>query len=205
MARVTWEYAALYYLNWWLRYDRNYRTELGSSDPERQRIALCRAAAAYGVARNVAKAYDEGRGIARLLPVRDALMKVPRSSVQTSNVSQAVGRFRDRVSTIYGGADVLSLSTKFLWLRFRSPVRIYDRNVGASLGHSGRNIADYYATWGAEYAQAKEDIRAACDRLPELSEFCIDPAATPTDVAGIVNTAWFHERVFDIYHWHAGG
>jgi len=70
MPAITFDYAALYYLNWWLKYDRHYCVALKSSDPETQRAALVKAAAVYRVARNPRLEHDkEGHRLATALQI----------------------------------------------------------------------------------------------------------------------------------------
>lgn len=202
MACVSWEYAALYYLNWWLRHDSRYRSALRAADPDKQQWAVQQAAVRYGVARNLPTRCDKERGLERLEPVREVLMDVPACKVNRTNVAAVVSDFSQRVSAKYDRADVLSLATKFLWLRFRSPVLVYDRNVSASLGYKGRDFAEYSRIWRAEYERVAERVNNACVRLPELSDFCFDPSATSGSVAAIAGKRWFKERVFDVCHWH---
>jgi hypothetical protein len=204
MMHITWEYAALYYLNWWQRYDEPYRLALESNDPERQRLALCRAAVRYGVARNLPLASDVHLDFNRLEPATEALMSVSKIDIEGERMVQTIYRLRDVISEIYGAKDLLSLTTKFLWLRFRGTVRIYDRNVCSSLGHTDRDLEAYYQVWNQQYNDCSFLIADACSLLPNIVAFSVDSSATKESVEAIANKSWFHERVFDIYHWHTG-
>jgi hypothetical protein len=205
MPKVTFEYSALYYLNWWLVRDRKYCAAFAATDREAQLKALREAAIAYRVARNLPLEHDFDIGIPRLQPVLDAINGAARLDFDGSDITPNILRIRDAISREYGGNDLLSVTTKFLWLRFQHPIIIYDGNVRRALGALDADLADFYAKWTAEYRKVLNHIQAACGLLPKVQGFCVDPTTgTPHYIATIAATNWFQERVFDVYLWHAG-
>lgn len=205
MATVTFEYSALYYLNWWLVRDREYCSGFEGTNTQSQLEVLRKAAVAYRVARNLPLAYDLDAGFPRLQPVLDAINAATRSSIEGSNLVPGILRVRDAISRVYGGDDLLSVTTKFLWLRFKRPIIIYDGNARRALRAVDSDLQDFYSKWRAEYQCVQDQLRAACDLLPRLEKFCIDTdIGTAAYIKCVADTDWFRERVFDIYLWHTG-
>jgi len=132
MPAITFDYAALYYLNWWLKYDRHYCAALKSSDPEMQRAALVKAAAVYRVARNLRLEHDkEGHRLATALQI---IGKPDPREFKGAKLVLAVDTVRKQLREAYKRKDLLSLTTKFLWLRLQTPIVIYDPNARQALG-----------------------------------------------------------------------
>lgn len=205
MPSVTFEYSALYYLNWWLARDSKYCAAFTAHDEEAQLEVLREAAIAYRVARNLPLEYDSAAGFPRLQPVLSALNGAARSSFDGSNLVPSILQIRDAISQAYGGNDLLSATTKFLWLRFQHPIIIYDGNARRALGALDADLADFYEKWNIAYGKVLNQIQAACAVLPQVQKFCVDPVSgTPDHITTIASTAWFQGRVFDVYLWHVG-
>ena len=102
--------------------------------------------------------------------------------------------------------EILSLMTKIMWLKFRRPIIIYDKNCRSALGfRSVPGLTQYYDRWLFQYKLFKDDIRMACDALPEQRQFAIDGSTVSKEtVERIVSAEWFRQRVFDMYLWHGG-
>ena len=205
MPNVTLEYSALYYLNWWLVRDRKYCAAFAGTDQDTQLGALREASIAYRVARNLPLEYDSAVGIPRLQPVLNAINGATRSVFDGPDIISNIFRVRDAISQEYGGNDLLSLTTKFLWLRFQHPIIIYDGNARRALGTIDADLEDFYVKWRIEYQKVLNQIQIACALLPDVRKFCVDPVnGTPDYIRMISSTEWFQERVFDVFLWHAG-
>ena len=201
---VGFKYCALYYLNQWISKDRGFCGALASQNELEQLTGLASAAAFYRVARNLPEHHDVGKKFRRYEPVL-RIICAQQGTLSAETVLPRVKAVRDRISKEYGGRGVLSLTTKFLWLRFRSPVIIYDSQVRTALGTRPGNIDDYYTRWRETFEKHAGDISAACGSLSKVREYCIEPEAiTVGDVATAASQRWFQERVLDVYLWHRG-
>ncbi len=205
MSAFTFEYCALYYLNWWLTRDRTYIKALTGDDPLVKADALVEAAAQYRVARNLPLAYDVHIGVPRLKPILVAVTQARREDFEGDRLVPSILKVRDHIANQYGGHDALSLTTKFLWLQFQTPIIIYDGNARRALETADGDLGAYCLAWRTEYERRKKEILAACDALPAVRQFCVDPAeATPNYISETASTQWFQERVLDIHLWHRG-
>jgi len=196
MPTITFDYAALYYLNWWLRYDRHYCAALKSSDPETQRAALVKAAAVYRVARNLRIKHDkEGHRFATALEI---IRQPHPREFKGAQLISTVDTVRRQLCEAYKRKDLLSLTTKFLWLRLQTPIIIYDRNARQALGTKTGDLPAFYHAWKREYDKYRPQIQAACDEILHRPSIHSQGRRIHPD------THWFQERVFDSYLWHAG-
>jgi len=202
MAKVTFDYAALYYLNWWLKYDRCFCEAFEGTDKEEQRQTLVKAAAVYRVARNL-RIENDGKQ-PRLNRACEIIVKRNRSQFEGGSLVAGIEKVRDELCAVYKRKELLSLTTKFLWLRFKKPIIIYDRNARQALGTRMGDVSEFYCVWNREYARHRAEIGAVCSAHAELSRYSVDPAIKSPDVASIVHTDWFQERVFDVWLWHDG-
>ena len=109
----------------------------------------------------------------------------------------AVARLRVDLGIRYGGGDELSAATKFLWLLQRDPVIIYDSQARRALGAPVGDYDRYVSLWRSGYRENQQEIREACDALPQRSTDRIpfNRGEAPE---------WFRQRVYDIYLWLAG-
>jgi hypothetical protein len=105
-----------------------------------------------------------------------------------------------KISNKYGGHGSLSLTTKFLWLKMKSPIIIYDSRARNALGAAPDNLADFYARWRKKFDVCEQQIRDACTSLSELHKYTRVPK---TYIAKVTAHRWFRERVFDVYLWHS--
>ena len=205
MPLVTFEYSALHYLNQWLLRDRKFCDALSGSDESAQLEALREAATFYGVARNLPLEHDFHIGLPRLRPVLDVIASLSPGDFAEPHLIPKVLEVRDELSKAYGGNDLLSLTTKFLWLRLQRPIIIYDGNSRRSLKATDGDLLDFYSKWRDRFRQNRTAIQDACSLLPGIHRFSIDPVlATPQYISTVASTEWFQERVFDIYLWYEG-
>jgi hypothetical protein len=203
---VTLEYAAIYYLNWWLDKDRRFCAALAGDDRALKMKALREAASVYGVARNLPTRHDTGLGLSRMEPLLEVVSNVEHVPLRDRELIDALLAVRDKIAEAYGQDNLLSLTTKLLWLKFKRPVVIYDGNCRRALGTRVGDLPSYYQEWRSSFARSSDEIRDVCKDLAGLSKFTIT-GADPGNEQAIENVAreqWFHERVHDIYLWFDG-
>lgn len=172
---VTVHFAALHYLNEWKRKEERLYRRFHESKDDNRRTAIADAAAKFGVARTLRKQHDA-----------------------------TIQRISKRISKKYGRRQVLSATTKLLWLKFRSPVIIYDRQARKALKLKKVDFGEYWERWQERFKQQHAEIQDACGSLIDVLRYVIDPAVTESEVQTLSRARWFHERVFDSYLWHRG-
>jgi hypothetical protein len=201
---VTFDFAALTYLNYWLDADRHIHAALQSDSTTDKLAALKKAAAQFRIARNLHKQYDVGRGLPRYGPVLEIIDSLTARDF-TVDLAQSVIDVRDRLSSAYGDRDVLSATTKLLWVKIQTPIIIYDSQARTAIGTPDGDLSAYYESWGSQYSDHESDITDACSRLTGVLSYIIDHSvATKSYVDSVAQTQWFKQRVFDIYLWHVG-
>jgi hypothetical protein len=205
MPRVNFNYFALHYLNLWLTKDRRFCQALEGHDEAAKLEALAEAAAFYKVARNLRKVHDVGSGILRYKPVLDAIDALDPVTFQGEQLIPSIMDVASKISRSYGDRGVTSLTTKFLWLKMRSPIIIYDSRARKALRMKSEDIPDYYFRWREQFNSYFNEINAACALLPGVHEYSEAPeVATPQYIEEIASQPWFKERVFDVYLWRLG-
>jgi hypothetical protein len=204
MSKLTFKCCSLQYLNQWLTHDRIYCEVLAGDDEAEKLKALQKAAAFYRVSRNLHTEHDSKKGLPRYKPLLDVIdSQVPETF--TTNLIEAIERTRDRISRQYGDRGVLSLTTKFLWLRVKTPIIIYDSRARAALGTTTTDLGSYYSIWRKQFDDHADDIDVACKSLEHVVEYSVDPqVATTNYVRELSRQQWFKERVFDNYLWNLG-
>jgi hypothetical protein len=99
------------------------------------------------------------------------------------------------------GVTALSAATKFLWMRFRSPVIIYDSVVSGWLckncGYKDNGYADYCRLWSSGYREHEEQIQQACAELKDIKKFTRAYHVSDERLSEWTASQWFMERVFD--------
>ena len=171
-------------------------SDLTSSDRVRQLSGLKAAAAYFRVARNFPLTYDTGRGLSRLAPVLDLLNHEGLKRVTDDTVAEAVGFLRTALGTAYGGRDLLSAATKFLWLLHKDAVVIFDSQARAALKSPAGDYVGYLQLWRTRYAEAIRRVSQAC-RSTQV-RLIMGPQRADADAE------WFRRRVFDIILWNVG-
>lgn len=198
------EYCTLHYLNQWLLHDRIYCKVLENGSTSEKLAIVKKAAAFYGVARNLRRKFDVELGLERYMPVIDILDTVRKIDFQPDPVKQIL-KLESDLSNTYGGRSVLSCTTKLLWFVIKEPVLIYDSQVRQALGSKQGNLPEYYRKWGAEYENHENEIRNTCSKLPDHYLYAVNQEiATKTYISQISSEGWFRKRVFDIFLWWEG-
>jgi len=203
MPKLTFDCCALQYLNQWLEHDKKYYEDFNNVNlVKSDKLNSLKAAATfYKIARNLPTSFEKDMNVERYQPVLDILETISIENI-TNNVIEELNRVRKSISLQYGGRDVLSLTSKLLWLKFRSPIIIYDSKVRQAVGAFNNNYEDYCKKWNDKYKEHELDIEIACIKLHEVKNYCIDPdVATQDYIKEIAKEKWFRERVLDIYLW----
>lgn len=200
MTERSFDYCALQFLNLWLDKEKMYCNSLSSSNLESRRQALVKAGGHFRVARNVPKNYDlNGKRYQAILDILSTT-----NDVTADNVVKVVNDVQTRISENYGNRKVLSLTTKFLWLKFKEPVRIYDNQARISLGTKENNYCTFYEAFSLCYKDKESEIIEACNRLKDAITYSVKPNMNYKDIENLVSEKWFRERVLDMYLWNNG-
>lgn len=202
MTKRTFDFCALQFLNQWLEKEKSYCEMLASPDMDTQRLALAKAGGHFRVARNLPTKFEKEKGFSRYQPVLEVLSDIDEVSV--SNIADLVNQTRERISGHYGGRNVLSLTTKFLWLKFKSPVRIYDKQARIALQSEEGDYTAFDNAFSEQYSACEEHIVEACSKLKNILSYSVGPKMGQDEIENIVSKRWFRERVFDIYLWNQG-
>ncbi len=208
------EFFALAYLNDWWQYDRNFVAGLLPSQSKDNRVqSLYAAANYYQVARRFPKKDWPGEDWRRFGPVLDLLDGAAEvmGGLTQSNVDQTVQDLAKKL----GKTDVeISAASKFLWLRHKAPLVIYDdraykcltQRLGSSIPAKEwqrTGYRRYREAWIEQFAKRKERISMACAGLARLKDFSPDDE-TVDNLNAMVTSQWFFERVFDKFLWSGG-
>lgn len=208
MTIKTFEYCSLEYLNQWFDYDMIYCDVFLNGNQNAKLEMLKSAGGFYKVARNLPTEFDTKVGIKRYLPVLEIIEKVKKSQFDSNTVGEIISIER-KISSAYGNRNLLSLTTKFLWLRIKQPIIIYDSQARIALGVDEGNLDGYYKKWKETYRKHHFAISNACSLLPKLHLYASNQRiGTKKYIQKIVSQTWFqtwfHERVYDNYLWHKG-
>lgn len=202
MPQRTFDFCALQFLNQWLEKEKSYCEMLASPDMDTQRLALAKAGGHFRVARNLPTQFEKEKNFTRYQPVLEVLNNI--DEVNLSNVTDVVNEARKRISDHYGGRNVLSLTTKFLWLKVKSPVRIYDKQARIALNIKEGDFTAFNDAFSERYAACEERILDACSNLKNILSYSVRPEMRQDEIEKISSEHWFRERVLDIYLWNQG-
>ena len=204
MSRNEFKYHALHYLNLWVSQDQPCCRALAGSNRLKKLKTLADAAVAYRIARTLPTRYDEGKGLRRYGPVLKILERQHRADFRGENLLPSIRKVKERISDQYKGHGGLSLTTKFLWLKMKSPIIIFDSRAREALHAAPGDIEEYYELWHQGFNRHEQEIRDACASLQKVHEYADPKIATPQHIAQIAAKPWFRERVFDVYLWRTG-
>ncbi|MDY6992937.1 MAG: hypothetical protein SVR94_10095 [Pseudomonadota bacterium] len=194
------KYFALTYLNDWYLWDKPFSERIASSSKD-SREALHEAAKYYKITRNFSKLEGEDRLESAL-----NLLKQVRGPITEKNVCKKVISLAKEFENKYG-KNAVSAASKFLWLRFRSPIVIFDSRAIAWLRKKGYKVPytggykEYREQWVAAYTDHKQEINEACKSLEKLKDYSLAYDVSLKNVKEIIRTSWFRERIFDKYLW----
>lgn len=204
MTTITFEYCSLHYLNQWLTYDMGYCQALATGNKNEKLTTFKKAGGFYRVARNLPSEYDEKKGLARYEPVFDIIDPLTPNQFENNPVKQ-ISEIERRISEKYGNISVLSLTTKFLWIKIKQPILIYDSQARNAVDTENGDLHAYYEKWREKFKANQREIVEACSKLPDMHKYAVNQeVGTKEYILEISAKTWFHERVFDIYLWHKG-
>lgn len=204
MATKTFEYCSLYYLNQWLTFDMGYCRALSNGNKSEKLTTLKNAGAFYRVARNLPLEHDEKIRLARYEPVLDIIDPLKPNQFKNNPVKEII-KIERKISNKYGNKSVLSLTTKFLWIKIKQPILIFDSRARIALGTENGNLYAYYEEWRKEFKANQREIAEICSKLPNMNKYAVNQeVGTKEYIKEISDETWFHERVFDMYLWNKG-
>lgn len=195
----TFDYCALQFLNQWIEKEKGYCAAVASADLETRREGLVGAAGHFRIARNLPIEHENG---GRYQAVLDALDEIDNATAD--NAVHLVSSLQQTVSAAYGGRKVLSAVTKFLWLKIKAPVRIYDSQARCALGTAENDYPAFYSAFTEKFENFRYEIDSACARLNNVLSYSVASGATPEQISSLASQHWFKERVLDVYLWNAG-
>ena len=198
---------AFAYLNDWWQYDRHFVAGLSPSSSRNARLYwINEAASYYQVGRRFPKKKDGSERLGKALDRLDAGLHQA-GTLTEKNVDEVVTTLADKFNVAYENGIEISAASKFLWIRNKAPVVIFDARASACLLRLGATLDGKYAKYRGEWlrclAQREEIIRTTCNDLLELKKFSPD-AETEENLMVTVTSRWFHERVFDKFLWWNG-
>jgi len=211
--KISFEYCALQYLNIYFDNDKKCHDTLVNGKKDDKLNALKEAGTFYSVARNLPRKYDidnKKKKYKRYEPVLDILDSINKNQISSESSVDIVKKIQHEISKRYGGRGVLSLTTKFLWLKIKHPsILIYDSRVRAALEAAleieVKDYEKYYKVWKVEYKKYEGKIKKVCLNLHNQHLYLKNQYdGLQDEIKEISSESWFHERVFDTYLWHQG-
>ena len=134
----------------------------------------------------------------------DIIERLELSKVNKNPVEELLKNAK-KISGKYGDRNVLSLTTKFLWIQIKQPILIDDSQARIALGTKNGDLAAYYEKWRKEFESNQDEIVDVCSKLPDMNKYAINQEiGTKEVIKNISEELWFHERVFDIFLWSKG-
>ena len=200
---LNFRYAVYSYLDEYLRVDKRCidALELDVS-PAASCEALSRMAAFYNINRNLATK-DEAW---RLEAVHNLLRRVQRPATD-QEVAECVENFSIELGKAYPRKSgttptLLSAASKFLWMRFQSPVVMYDRYAWQWIKDIAKlrdtsSYAEYLQAWCTSFSDYKAEIAEACSEIVPFKRFTLAGGMADDQLRKLVQEVWFRERVFD--------
>jgi hypothetical protein len=203
MPKAGFKYYALHYLDLWVSQDKPCCDALDGADESKKLDTLKKAAVSYSIARTLPTRYDKRKRYGPVLKIIEAQNLV---DFRGARLLPSIKKVKKKISRKYGGHGGLSATTKFLWLKMKSPIIIYDGRARKALYVRSGSIEEYYRRWREQFKPREQEIRDACASLHKVHEYTKNPEiATPQHIAKVAAKRWFRERVFDVYLWDQGG
>lgn len=194
------KYFALMYLNDWQFWDKPFSERIFSNDNKDSLDAFHHAAKYYKVTRNFPIDVSESRLQAAL-----DLVRARRGALTEKNVCQTVDRLASEFESRYG-KNAISAASKFLWLRHKSPVVIFDSRARKWLNKNGYKVpandyTRYRQQWLCAFVDHRVEIDHACSGLVNVLDYSMAHDEDEQEVSDVVSSLWFQERVFDKFLW----
>ena len=192
------------YAKYWATKERDFVADSSSSDPSRQLFALQRAGGYFKIARSFPLSYDIEVGLLRLAPVLATLDRITAKRVTDTNLGSVIDSLRRELGRAYGGRDLLSAATKFLWLRYPQVVIIFDSQARSALRTPIGDYDRYLARWLSQYDEDETELADSCGELASSTAPLASDVAIDREVRRLAGERWFQRRVYDIYLWKVG-
>jgi len=195
--KPTFNYCSLKYLNMYQIAEKEQIDGFMSTDSDVRVNMLKKAASGFNVARNFKNFESHRAAISVALHNHHR----PKNELETIEL---VNKFAGQLSKIVDEKrKFFSASSKFLWLKFQSPIVIIDSRTIKAIDKNLKpeDYKEYFVKWQLEFNKHAEEIKSCCLELPKLKKYSYNPAM---QIDEIVSSKWFHERVFDIYLWEIG-
>ena len=197
MSSPTLDYAALSTLNLWLMTDSSLHEMLNHGDRVEKLEALRRGSSRFSYAKELPSKFDEKHGHQRFEPVLNVIEQLSPEAV-TQDVEACLHNAARKISSKYGNLQVYSATTKIMWLKFRSPVIIYEPTAADALGV--KLTGEYFDRWKDRFRYYRQSVSDACLSLVDALQYVYDPeTATREFVEELAAKAWFQQRVFGAY------
>lgn len=197
MTAPSLKYAALATLNLWLMTDSLVHKDLNNGTKIEKLDAIARGASRFGFWHELDPKYDEGVGLPSFQSALDVIDGLTPNEF-TEDATKSINKISIQLSLRYGNRNVVSATSKLLWMKFRSPIVIYDKDAALALGT--RLLWEYYDQWHARFAVYEQGVIAACHSLQDVIEYVYDPVvATSKYIADLSGSGWFRSRVFGTY------
>jgi len=192
------------YLNDWLYWDQPFMERLHFDRKADCIQGLHAAAKYYKVTRNFAKIDED----IRFEKAYEELFKIEKPNDNDEAVN-AVLELSSSLKKIYG-KNAISAASKFLWLRFKSPIIIYDSRAYECLKSRGYRIGygnykSYQKAWLNEFDKVEQTISLAAAELHTVKQYSQAYSCTDDLIIKFTSERWFRERVFDKYLWFLAG
>jgi hypothetical protein len=195
---------AIEYARLWVTRERQLVTDFAAPSKARRLAALQRAGGYFRISRNFPMVYDVEAGLKRLAPALAAIDRVSTDAVTSHSLPSVIASLRRELGRSYGDRDLLSAATKFLWLRHREVVIIFDRQARLALGTPSGDYDRYLTTWYSGYADREVEIEYSCSQLASSKAPLAPDAAVDQEVRELAGAEWFRRRVYDGYLWKVG-
>jgi hypothetical protein len=195
---VNFHYAAHRYVNDWLGWDKKFHAALSPAGcsgiaVESGAKTLVKVASYYTVIRTLPVTGEPirlGAAYSALLGIRE---------VPAPELHLIVENYANMLKATYG-LNALSAASKFLWVRFRDPVVIYDSIASSWLSKNStfhyNGYRAYVDAWSDSYQKAEGQIREACDDLRQMKKFILCDVSD-AELSECTSSKWFMGRVFD--------
>ncbi|ULN67218.1 hypothetical protein MID13_19105 [Vibrio gigantis] len=197
-------YFSMMYLNDWIYWDKPFIERISNTNKTERIKGLHDAAKYYKVTRNF-KIITEDMRFEKALGELD-LVNCPSNAEEAISTVNALSV---ALMNVYG-KNALSAASKFLWLKFKSPILIYDSRAYEWLKARGYQVAtgdyaSYYHAWNSAYSEVESDIDMAAKDLYKVKEYSQAFDYKDQCIRALTSEHWFKERIFDKYLWFNAG
>ena len=196
------KYHSLSYLNDWIQFDEEYISSIRSSEFSQRVESLNRIAIAYRVARTLPKKHEQNERLFEATKYLDSIDNII-NECPIETVEEYTRRLKNKYKV-----NAQSAASKFLWMKFKSPIIIYDSQAVNWLRKRGfknnSSYKDFYTNWTTAFEEYQIEIENVCCNLQSVLDYCIDPKINTDKINSATKSKWFQERIFDKILWSQG-